>query len=720
MNKILNINLGGYALTMDEDAYEFLAAYLDSLKRRFAESADCDEILRDIETRMGELISAGLGVRAIVTVDDIEDAISIMGRPEDFGAEPIEASRSKGRGSERATQKTEPRRRLFRDPEEKVAGGVCSGIAAYFGLVDPVWIRLAFVLLSILSGGFWITAYVVLWMIIPEAQTASDRLAMRGEPINAENIAKEVEEGLKDLGKRANELGGELSQKHGTQIGSAVNQALNALGSAFGFVARLIGRAGAGFLVLVGLILLVSLLFTWISGVFSFVALGPMVHVFSPLEPAWNYLGMVNLFFVFGVPLLGLILVMARAVFKYRSPLWLSAGLGGLWFANLLSLLILGGMGIRGFSDEVNIRRQFDLSGVQGDTLRVRYADDEFRFLFDGRGRAKGRVKRGDRIMLPLGSTIMVTRAPGPAFRAEGKVSARGYDDEDAQRNADAVAFDLRMENGKLAVPKGFVLEPGAKWRNQQLRLEIAVPVGKYILFEEEIYRNAKANMSEYAKGARKRYLSKSPGTVFFMSPEGLIAADLYGDKSADMSWEDADDFDPVEFLFEGPLDIELTHADEYRIRRLGDTDSERLRVNTRGNRLSVSASAGKPVKVQINARMLSKIYADQCVALVIRDFEEDDMRLTVKGDTPLKAYVKARRMTVVANDGARVALVGEAGELSAVLHNKARLEGEAFPSDRAVINATERSEARILVKDGETNAQITRDDGAKVLVIGN
>ena len=718
MNKILNINLGGYALTMDDDAYEFLAAYLDSLKRRFAESDDCDEILRDIESRMGELISAGLGARSIVTVGDIEDAISIMGRPEDFGAEPIEISKSKGRGSERANSRADARRRLFRDPDEKVAGGVCAGLAAYFGMEDPVWIRLGFVLLSIVSGGFWVTAYVVMWMIIPEAKTASDRLAMRGKPINVDNIAKEVEEGLKSLSDRADEL----DQRHGTQISHAVRQVLNALGRAFGIVAKFIGKTGAAFLILLGMALLVSLLFTWISGVFSFVALGPMVHVFSPLEPAWNYLGMINLFFVLGIPLLGLILIMSRAIFKYRSPLWLSAGLGGLWFANLLSLMILGGLGARGFSNEVEVRRAFDLSGMQGDTLRVRYADEEIGFRFDGRNRIKGRIKRGERIALPIGSTIMVRQAPGAAFVAEGMISSRGYDDEDAQRNADAVAYNLRAENGRLLVPKGFMLEPGAQWRNQKMALEIGVPVGKYIVFEGDIYRNAKANLSEYAKGARKRYISKSPATVFYMSQDGLISADLHGKHSNDISWENAEseDFDPEEFIFEGPLDIELTYSDEYQFKRLEEKDAGRLRLDARQNRLSVSASAGSPVKVRINARSLANLYADQCAALAIRNFDEDDMRLTVKGDTPTKAYVKADRISIVANDGAKVTLVGEADELSAVLHNKARLEAEAFQSDRANIQATERSEARAFVKGGEKNAQINRDDTGKVWIIGN
>lgn len=213
MNKILNVNLGGYALTIDDDAYEYLHRYLDAIKSRFSASEGRDEILSDIENRMGELLSQRMTNRSITTISDVQEIIKIMGKPEDFGDQATSgSSTSYGPGKGHYTG-TRTGRRLFRDEEDKVVGGVCSGLAAYFGIQDPVWVRIAFVLLTFLSGGFWIPAYLLLLVIVPAAVTSADRLAMRGEPINVDNIAREVETGFERFSNRVNDFGTDMKKK---------------------------------------------------------------------------------------------------------------------------------------------------------------------------------------------------------------------------------------------------------------------------------------------------------------------------------------------------------------------------------------------------------------------------------------------------------------------------------------------------------------------------
>ena len=208
MNKVQQINLGGVPFTIDEDAYEHLRRYLETIHRHFRESDGYEEITNDIEARLAELFQEGLGNRKIVTISDVKNAIVIMGTPEDFGAEPIvEEERAKER-------QYRPGRRLFRDPEEEIIGGVCAGIAAYLGINDPLWIRLAFILLTITSG-FGIPAYLILWAIVPQAKTASDRLAMRGEPINISTIGKIVEEEVEHFSQKVSELGGKKKRRGG-------------------------------------------------------------------------------------------------------------------------------------------------------------------------------------------------------------------------------------------------------------------------------------------------------------------------------------------------------------------------------------------------------------------------------------------------------------------------------------------------------------------------
>ncbi len=120
MNKILNINLGGYALTIDDDAYVYLQAYLENIRRRFSESEGRDEIVGDIETRLGEIISQKMGNRTIVMLPDVEEAASVMGQPEDFGGEEA-ATTQKTSGPKSGGRSTPPIRtgkRLFRDEED--------------------------------------------------------------------------------------------------------------------------------------------------------------------------------------------------------------------------------------------------------------------------------------------------------------------------------------------------------------------------------------------------------------------------------------------------------------------------------------------------------------------------------------------------------------------------------------------------------------------------
>lgn len=215
MNKVFNINLGGYPFTIDEDAYEHLSTYLNTIHRHFRDSEGYEEITSDIETRLAELFQEKLEGRPIATIKDVKDAIVVMGTPEDFGAETSfgeEEDGKKKKKKKKGAGSYKTGKRLFRNPEEEMIGGVASGIAAYFGIADPLWVRIAFVVIA-LSGGFGIPLYIILWAIVPKAETASDRLAMKGEPINVSNIGKIIEEEIEDFSDKMSELGDEFDSK---------------------------------------------------------------------------------------------------------------------------------------------------------------------------------------------------------------------------------------------------------------------------------------------------------------------------------------------------------------------------------------------------------------------------------------------------------------------------------------------------------------------------
>lgn len=218
MKKIEYINLGGHPLAINLDAYHKLSAYLDSLNRYFGKSKYSEEIIGDIELRLSELIQESMGSRKIAELQDVEYSIKTMGHPEEFEAsddgEESESGNKKyfaeddSAGAGERTYK----RKLYRDPEEKIIGGVCSGLSAYFDVSDPLWIRLAFVIFTI-TGGAGILIYLILWAIVPSAESSIDRLRMHGEPIDLRNFEKMMEDGIDQITTMADKVAKKFTKK---------------------------------------------------------------------------------------------------------------------------------------------------------------------------------------------------------------------------------------------------------------------------------------------------------------------------------------------------------------------------------------------------------------------------------------------------------------------------------------------------------------------------
>jgi len=178
MKKTLAINLGGIVYHIDEDAYTLLKDYLDKIKQELKSTESEEEIYNDIESRIAEIISEKIrNNRQVVSISDIQEIIKIMGEPEDITGN-VDSGRSK---SEQKKYK-----RMYRDPDDRMIGGVCSGLAAYWNL-DPTLVRVIFALLAFF-GMAGIFIYLVLWIVLPEAITVAQKLEMRGEDVTLSSI----------------------------------------------------------------------------------------------------------------------------------------------------------------------------------------------------------------------------------------------------------------------------------------------------------------------------------------------------------------------------------------------------------------------------------------------------------------------------------------------------------------------------------------------------
>ena len=173
MKKAIQINLAGTVFHIDEDAYEILRDYLNGVEDQFSGSSDGSEVIQDMEHRMAELFAEKLRPhRKVIATEDVKEVLKTMGAPNDFG----EQKNKRAENTNRERRSNRHYRRMYRDPDDKPVGGVCSGLSYYFN-TDPLLIRILFVISLFVGFGF--LAYIVLWIALPMAQTADQVSEMR-------------------------------------------------------------------------------------------------------------------------------------------------------------------------------------------------------------------------------------------------------------------------------------------------------------------------------------------------------------------------------------------------------------------------------------------------------------------------------------------------------------------------------------------------------------
>jgi phage shock protein PspC (stress-responsive transcriptional regulator) len=185
MKKTLIINLANQVFHIDEDAFNRLREYLDRIESHFADKDERSDISSDIETRIAELFGQRLTQqKQVITIQDVEEIIRIMGDPGEIGGEEQAKTYDHSTASKS--------KRLYRDPDNRVLGGVCGGIGQYFK-IDPLIIRIVF-LVIFFGFGIGLLIYIILWIVVPEARTTAQILEMRGDPVNASNIGNFVKD----------------------------------------------------------------------------------------------------------------------------------------------------------------------------------------------------------------------------------------------------------------------------------------------------------------------------------------------------------------------------------------------------------------------------------------------------------------------------------------------------------------------------------------------
>jgi len=308
MKKVVKVSIGNLAFTIDEDGYELLKAYLGELNAHYRSKQNGDEIIEGIEERMAELFMEKTDKDAVVSMAVVKEVINILGRPEIIDEE-TGATEPAGyeQAQERATRLTP--KRVYRDPDHKVLGGVCSGLATYFN-IDRILVRIIFFVCFLGfsavgfhfgGGSFWVLLYIVLWIVIPEAKTVEQRCAMHGESPDLSHIQKRVEDGVSQVGSGL--------RRAGAQSGAVVNDIFRIILKVIGVFMVIFSVSGILFL--------------------SFLLLG--VEIFQGVIPfdLFNYVNLgfentlwlkITFLLVMFLPLVGMLYGGIQILFGFKSP----------------------------------------------------------------------------------------------------------------------------------------------------------------------------------------------------------------------------------------------------------------------------------------------------------------------------------------------------------------------------------------------------------------
>jgi phage shock protein PspC (stress-responsive transcriptional regulator) len=344
MKKTININLAGFVFYIDEDAYETLQKYLNNIRTYLGNTEGREEIISDIESRIAELFSEKQ--KQVITLVEVNEIIEVMGQPEDYMTEE----------EFEETTFQQPNKRLFRDPDNTVLGGVCSGVGHYLK-IDAVWIRLIF--LAMLWSGLSILFYFVLWAIIPKAETTAQKLEMKGKAATLSNIEDYVRKGyenVKDDFKNVDLKGAGEKAKRGASgffafLGELISKLFSALGKILSFIASILGKLLGVIILVITVALIIVLTISFIIGSFIDINIGNDILVLpgfefigpdwgGPFHPIWYRISMM---LAFGIPAFSLLLFALQLLFKNMGRLsgGVKIGLLTVWMISLVGFIIL-------------------------------------------------------------------------------------------------------------------------------------------------------------------------------------------------------------------------------------------------------------------------------------------------------------------------------------------------------------------------------------------
>jgi phage shock protein PspC (stress-responsive transcriptional regulator) len=487
MNKTIIININSIVFHIEEEAYETLRSYMIDIKRHFGKSSDSQEILLDIENRIAEMFSEKIhaGRKEVISLDDVNHVISQMGKVSDFEGETDEDMHEQAdSNSESETYSQIPYsapvdKKLMRNSDDKIFGGVCSGLGAYFNM-ETKWMRLIFVCFF-LFGGSGIMLYIILWIVMPVAVSRADKMAMKGESPTLQNFKKSFEEEIQGL------------NPHFSKAKSEIAKGTAAVGSGVSKVGRFFLRLIAFFILIVCALTLFGLAIACIG--FMTGVLGYQREMVFPgtefLNTPQAIVALIAGTLAIAIPFFALFQLMLRILFR-TQPLnhYFSLGLWATWISSIIAVVFFSFIGAQEFKESSTIKVEKPINAQ-----KVYYISEKDVRLIE----ASEVDKNGKKFKIELNGEDLeyaLRRDISINFESIDSLAkpyiqynyfARGRTYQAATTNAAEINYLANQMDNKIIFNSHFGINPDKKYRDQSVSATLYLPVGSRVVIDKSI-----------------------------------------------------------------------------------------------------------------------------------------------------------------------------------------------------------------------------------------
>ncbi len=498
MKKTIRINISGYIFHIDDDAYKQLEKYLNSITVKFSATKDGKEIISDIEARVAELFQNQTNdEKEVININDVKNVIDIMGQPEEF--DDIEVEQYDENPVDESKKKSKTGKKIFRDSDERLVGGVCSGIASYFD-IDPIAVRIIFILTTLMYGTSAII-YIILWIIIPEAKTTTQKLEMYGKNVNISNIEKILRKELITVKKSFKKL----------RESGNYDKVVDLIKDSVDFFIKFLVGVLKAILVFFGIVFTlvgVFTLATFISSVFFsdspisplswantiITPSGILELISSPIDVRFI---LISISIVVSIPLLAIIYGGLKLIFRFESKNKATGIIMFIaWFFAFFSVIFLTLKTARNFKTNETVNKVYNIDNKLDDTLVLKIDDRYDKNIYSEIQLGDIRVNEDVSGIYMIGRVRMqVVKSINDNIEMTIKKHSHGRTTNDAVENSKKIIYDWQQQDSVISFASYFKLSDGEKWRNQETKILLKIPIGMKIYFSkgmEKLLRHVK------------------------------------------------------------------------------------------------------------------------------------------------------------------------------------------------------------------------------------